>query len=50
MEKAIVARSGAVMGFAVGLLLLLMQTHSSGEAPQTFKLLMEPGALVMVVG
>ena len=50
MEKAILVRGEAVMGFVVGLLFFLMQTDSRGEALQTFKLLMEPGALVMVGG
>ena len=50
MENAIVVRGWAVMGFVVGLLFFLMQTDSRGEAPQTFKLLMEPSALVLVAG
>ncbi len=47
MEKELVVRGWAVMGFVVGLLFFLMQTDSRGEAPQTFKLLMEPSALVL---
>ena len=49
MEKAILVRVAAVMGFAVGLLLSLMQMDSRGEAPETFKLLVKPG-IVMIIG
>lgn len=48
MEKEIVLRVGAVTGFVAGLLLFAIQTRSTGEALETFKLFVEPGPLVMI--
>lgn len=50
MEKAMVVRWGAVIGFVTGLFLFLIQTRNSGEALETLKIALEPGPLVLIGG